>query len=218
MVTVCWAAKGGAGTTVVAALLALRAGRPALLVDLDGELPSTLGVAAPDRPGIADWMASDAPPDHLADLVVELTPSASLLPLRIDPRPPNRPAPHLARVPEALGWLREWERANGGTVVVDAGTGEPQQALLGAERSLLVTRNCYVAVNRATRSAHTPGGILLVREPGRALTAREIEIAVGAPVVACLEWEPGIARACDIGLLHGRHPRAIDRELRRAAA
>ena len=72
MVTVCWAAKGGSGTTVVAATLALRAPHPSLLVDLDGELPSVLGIAQPDRPGVADWMASAAPPDHLADLTVPL--------------------------------------------------------------------------------------------------------------------------------------------------
>ena len=68
MVTLCWAAKGGSGTTVVAAALALTSARHALLVDLDGELPAALGLPEPDRPGVVDWLSSDAPPDHLHDL------------------------------------------------------------------------------------------------------------------------------------------------------
>ena len=37
MVTICWAAKGGSGTTVVTAALALSSASPTLLVDLDGD-------------------------------------------------------------------------------------------------------------------------------------------------------------------------------------
>jgi len=54
MVTLCWAAKGGSGTTVVTTTLALESTRPALLVDLAGDIPAVLGMAEPDRPGIAD--------------------------------------------------------------------------------------------------------------------------------------------------------------------
>jgi len=59
---VCWSAKGGSGTTVVAAALALlRAeSRSTVLVDTGGDLPAALGIAEPAGPGIADWMASPA--------------------------------------------------------------------------------------------------------------------------------------------------------------
>ncbi len=218
MVTVCWAAKGGSGTTVVAATLALRAGRAALLVDLDGELPAVLGIAEPDRPGVADWMESDAPPEHLADLLVEVGPSTHLLPFRLGHRPPRRPPADAGRLAEVVGWLRGWEQANDGHVVVDAGTGDPPDALRAAERNLLVTRNCYLAVSRASRAAQSPGGVVLIEEPGRSLTPRDIELAVGAPIVTRLSWETDIARAVDAGLLRGRLPKVIDRALRRAAA
>jgi len=217
MVTVCWAAKGGSGATVVAATLALRAGRAALLVDLDGDLPAVLGVAEPDRPGVADWMASDAPPDHLVDLVVEVDASTHLLPFRLGEQPADTTRVASSRMSELLGWLRDWERDNAGHVVIDAGTGDPPEALLAAERNLLVTRNCYLGVRSATQAANTPGGIVLIEEPGRSLTAHDIELAVGAPIVTRLSWETDIARAVDAGLLRGRLPKVIDRALRRAA-
>ena len=61
-VTVCWSVKGGSGTTVVAATLALSCPTDSLLVDLDGELPAVLGLPEPAGQGVADWLASDAPP------------------------------------------------------------------------------------------------------------------------------------------------------------
>ena len=198
--------------------LALRAEPPALLVDLDGELPAILGISEPDRPGVADWMASDAPPEHLVDLLVELDTKTHLLPYRLGHRPPPRPMRDEGRLPDALGWLRGWEHAHSGHVVIDAGTGDPPEALLAAERNLLITRNCYLGVSRASRSAHSPGGIVLIEEPGRSLTARDIELAVGAPIVTRLSWETDIARAVDAGLLRGRLPKVIDRAFKRSAA
>ena len=82
MVILCWAAKGGSGTTVVTAALALNSPRRCLLVDLDGELPAALGIPDPDRPGVADWLSSDAPPAHLDDLTIDVTAGVTLLPHR----------------------------------------------------------------------------------------------------------------------------------------
>ena len=59
-VTICWSAKGGSGTTVVAAALALAGRAESLLVDLDGELPAVLGLPEPADKASADWLASDA--------------------------------------------------------------------------------------------------------------------------------------------------------------
>ena len=50
-VTVCWSVKGGSGTTVVAATLALSCPTASLLVDLDGELPAVLGLPEPSGQG-----------------------------------------------------------------------------------------------------------------------------------------------------------------------
>ena len=70
MVTLCWAAKGGSGTTVVAASFALNSTHPSLLVDLDGELPAALGLPEPERPGVAEWLATDSPAEQLAELLI----------------------------------------------------------------------------------------------------------------------------------------------------
>ncbi len=121
MVILCWAAKGGSGATVVAAALALTSGRPTLLVDLDGELPAALGIPEPDRPGIDDWLASDAPASHLSDLQIALDPHVDLLPfaqLRTDGRRGTETRPSRRAMDGALrlagrtaaGWPRRGGR------------------------------------------------------------------------------------------------------------
>ena len=221
MVILCWAAKGGSGATVVAAALALTSGRSTLLVDLDGELPAALGIPEPDRPGIDDWLASDAPASHLSDLQIALDPHVDLLPfaqLRTDGRRAPKPARRDERWMELSGWLAERQR-DGLDVVVDAGTGEPNAVLAAAvDCRLLVTRPCYLALRRASRAATTPTGVVVVDEPGHALSTRHVERAVGAPVVAVIDFDPAIARAVDSGLLATRLPRVVGRELRRVAA
>ena len=52
MITVCWAAKGGSGTTVVAAAMALAWRRPTLLIDHAGGVPAVLGMPEPDGQGV----------------------------------------------------------------------------------------------------------------------------------------------------------------------
>jgi hypothetical protein len=105
-----------------------------------------------------------------------------------------------------------------GNVVVDAGTGCPPQALHdAAEQSLLVTRPCYMAIRRAQQSSLRPTGIVLVDEPGRALTSSDVEHALGAPVVAEVRLDPAVARAVDAGLLIARLPRSLLVSLRSAA-
>ncbi len=113
MVTLCWAAKGGSGTTVVAASLALNSTHPSLLVDLDGELPVALGLSDPDRPGVAEWLATDAPTEHLAELVIDIAPHRWLLPWRSGATWANRSAPIEptdARWSELGDWLQDWSR------------------------------------------------------------------------------------------------------------
>ena len=58
----CWSAKGGSGTTVIAAALGLVLShhRPTLLVDLGGDAPAALGMAEPSGPGVHDWLVVTA--------------------------------------------------------------------------------------------------------------------------------------------------------------
>ena len=221
MVTLCWAAKGGSGTTVVAASLALSSQRPSLLVDLDGELPAVLGLPEPDRPGVADWLASDTSADHLADLLVDIGPRVWLLPWR-SAAPTDRRI-HVddrdARWATLGDWLHDWSNQWGCDVTVDVGTRVPPEALATrADRSLLVTRPCYLSLRRAVRSGVRPTGVILVDEPGRSLGPRDIEHAIGVPIDAVVSVDPVVARAVDAGLLASRLPRVMTRALRSVAA
>ncbi len=218
MVTLCWAAKGGSGTTVVTAALALGLRRHSLLVDLDGDLPAVLGLAESDRPGIDDWLRSAAPADHLGELVVDVDASTSLLTRRRSLDEHARGPTDEGRWGEFALWLRR-QHDDGIEVFVDGGTATPHEAMVAAaDQVLLVTRPCYLSLRRATRSTVRPTGVILVEEPGASIKPRAVERCLGAPVVATVSVDPAIARAVNSGLLAGRLPWAIGRELRGVAA
>lgn len=205
----CWSLKGGSGTSVVAAAIALRSSvhRPTVLADLAGDSPAVLGLAEPDGPGLLDWMASPtADVAALTRLAVPATDTLHLLPRGgVTADPVHR----WAELAEGLAAL--------GTVVVDAGTGPPAPALLrAAEQSLLVTRSCYLALRRVA-VAPAPTGVVLLLEPGRSLSAGEVSRVARAPVVAQVPYDPAVARAVDSGLLASRLPRSLQGALREVA-
>jgi len=217
----CWSVKGGSGTTVVAASLALvlsRGDAGALLVDLDGDAPAVLGLSAPSGPGVGDWLAagSGVPRDGLARLEVAVRDGLALLPRGDGPIGPP------ARVEVLAGLLASETRS----VVVDCGTrrrapspsGDDPRApiLAAADHRLLVTRACYLSLRRVVAGVDRPTGVVLVSEPGRALQRRDVEDVVGVPVVAEVPCDPAVARAIDAGLLAARLPRVLDRALGQA--
>ena len=206
---VCWAAKGGSGTTVVSCAMALGSARtqPATLVDLGGDCATALGMNEPDGPGVVDWLASPtAGATELARLALTIRDDVQLIP-RGDGTPSDSHWPRLATALAAFD-----------TVIVDAGTGCPPQALHdAAEQSLLIIRPCFMAIRRAQRLTIRPTGIVLVDEPGRALTSSDVERALGVGVVAEVRLDPAVARAVDAGLLIARLPRSLSLSLRTAA-
>jgi hypothetical protein len=215
MLLACWSSKGGAGTTVVAATLALLRARArpegALLADLAGDAPAALGLVEPDGPGLAGWLAAgpDVPPDALARLELEAAPRLRLLP---------RGAGQL--LPDRADVLASLLAADARDVIADCGC-DPSGAALTiaatAARSILVTRACFLALRRATTLPLRPSEVVLLTEPGRALDRVDVERAVGAPVVAEVAVDPQVARAVDAGLLTSRLPRGFAREVGRAA-
>lgn len=222
MLTMFHAVKAGSGTTVTAALTALTHRGPTLLVDLDDELPAALGAGVTDRPGVADWLASDAPLDHLVDLVVEVDASTAMLTTRLDAAGSRGPGASLhsgsaTRWMQLSSWCRSWATRTGGRVFVDAGTRPlPPEFVAACDHRLLVTRACYLALREASRRSLTSTGVVVVREPGRTLTDHDIAATIGAPVVATIAWEPVVARAVDAGLLTSRRVnRSTSRELKR---
>ncbi len=213
MFTAYWAVKGGAGATVLAASHALvsAAVRSTLLVDLDGDLPDALGVRGADR-GVADWLAAgdDVPADALDRLLVPVGDHLLLLPRGAGPLVADRAAV-LART------LAESPR----DVVVDAGTrpsGAAATVVRHADRSVLVSRACYLAVRRL-RSLPLPASeITLVREPRRALGADDVAACTDVPVRTTVAVDPGVARAVDAGLLTSRLPRQLRRAVTEVVA
>jgi Mrp family chromosome partitioning ATPase len=210
----CWSVKGGVGTTVVAASLALllarRSGSGVVFADLAGDASAVLGIPEPDTPGLAGWLAAGegVPADGLARLEVGATPRLALLPRGAGPLESGR-----ASVLASL--LDRGPRP----VVVDCGRAERVGAAVvgGAQRSILVIRPCFLALRRAMASPLRPSEVVVIREPGRTLSRHDIESAVGAPVRAEIEADPAVARAVDAGLLAGRLPRSLERGLRHAA-
>jgi len=212
----CWSVKGGVGTTVVAAALASALAHThadvggSLLVDLAGDLPMALGLPDPGDPGLTGWTRAGAgvAGDALGRLELSAAPGVALL-----PRGRGLPGPS-ARHEVLAGLLAADPRP----VVVDAGVvgaGDPSLPLVAsATRSLVVTRACFLGLRRLERSPVRPSGVVLVSEPGRTLSRREVEHSAGAPVVADIPYDPTVARAVDSGLLVGRLPRALARPLR----
>lgn len=213
MLIACWSVKGGSGTTVVAASLAVILSRSlpagALAVDLAGDLPVAFGAPDPGGPGVTDWAAvTHAGTDALRRLEIEVRPGLHLLAsgtARID-------ASGADRLCAALAGDRP--------VVVDCGSAGDAGGIAvaaSAALSLLVLRPCYLALRRALAAPIRPSGVILVTEPGRSLGCRDIEDVLGVPVRAEVAWDPAVARSVDAGLLAARVPRTLERALRRAA-
>ncbi|HEX7443198.1 MAG TPA: hypothetical protein VF320_04895 [Acidimicrobiales bacterium] len=217
-----WSVKGGSGTSVVSAALALvlarRSVEGALLVDLAGDLPAVLGLPEPSGPGLGGWFAAgpDVPQDGLSRLEVPAADGLTLIP----------------RGSGALGPFDRAEALAAGlalesrSVVIDGGLIDPAQPagdgaasalIAGAEQSLLVTRPCYLALRRAVSSPLRPTGVVLVTEPGRALGRRDVEQVIGVDVVAEVPVDAAVSRAVDAGLLSGRLPASLARALGRAS-
>lgn len=213
-----WSAKGGVGTTVVAAALAvlLAAGGDGdvLLVDLAGEVPAALGLPDPEGPGLAEWFAAGeaVPADGLGRLEQRVGPGLSLL------HRGSGALPDLDRAELLAALLAAEPRP----VVVDCGVlgrgtadDDVRRALASAAPcSLLVTRACYLGLRRALAAAVTPTGVVLLEEPGRALGPDDVEHVLEVPVVAEVPVDPAVARAVDAGLLGARVPRGLARSLR----
>ncbi|MEJ7719408.1 MAG: hypothetical protein WKF58_02720 [Ilumatobacteraceae bacterium] len=154
--------------------------------------------------GIAEWTRSDIGAGALSNLTHPVG-DVSLLPRGHGP---------ITDDPARWSLLATWLTGNG-PGVVDAGTGDPPVTLAqSASELLLVTRPCYLALVRASRIATRPTGVVVIDEPGRALTLGDIERAVGAPVVARILLDPAVARAVDAGLLAHAVPRRLARHLR----
>lgn len=214
-----WSPKGGSGTSVFAAACALTLARMhpagARLADLAGDQAAILGLPADPEPGLAAWLATgpEAPTDALDRLAVEVSPVLDLL-------PSGGPAPGAgAASAEAGAALAVALAAGARPTVVDAGTAHEaaSRALLEVvDGPVVVVHPCYLALRRAVAS---PGvsrcrGAVLVEEPGRALTERDVHDVLRLPVLARVPMRAATARAVDAGVIATRLPAELARAAR----
>lgn len=200
MFTICWSPKGGTGTTVAAATLGVSA-PSSLIVDLAGDLPAAIGAAGrPD--GVLDWLRTDTGAERLDDLTIEIGREQRLINTGT---PGDVPEERWAVLAEHL------KSAEVDEVVVDAGTTShpPTDLMDAADRRLMVLRPCYLSLRRAHGSTAAADGVILVTEPGRALSTHDVERTLTLPVLAEVIVDPSVARAVDAGLLSTRLPRSL---------
>ncbi|MGH9023637.1 MAG: hypothetical protein ACRDV9_11150 [Acidimicrobiia bacterium] len=217
MLIACWSVKGGSGTTVVSCGLAVVLARNSstLLADLCGDVPAALGLPEPGGSGLADWLTAgpDVPDDALSRLAIEAGANLRLI-------PSGTVAAASGVAPERGEALAEALRSASPTVVADCGrlTSSESLALAAAsDLSLLVLQPCYLALRRALAAPLRPSGVILMSQPGRALTRRDVEAVLRVPVRAEVDHDPAVARAVDAGLLARRVPRSLERCLAGAA-
>lgn len=202
----CWSVKGGSGTTVFACSLALALSErhgSATIIDLNGDVPAVLGMAEPTGRGVRDWLGDPVRESQdLSSLRVTATSRLHLI-----------PAGSPAMFDEA-SLLDLAAAVTDNHTVIDFGSTRPPDSLRDILRAdWLVTRACYLALRRAARLSRRPGGVVLLREEGRALTTRDVQSVVGTPVVAEITVSDAIARCVDAGLLATRLPKGLAEEL-----
>lgn len=196
-ITVLWAAKGGSGTTVTTAAAAIHEPHDVIIIDLQGDMTDVLATPWPNL-GLDDWLLGE-PANGLDELLIDVDPTTRLL--------PSRSRIDLDQVSgERVDILARWMNQTEAIFLVDAGTGQPAEALIEiADRNLIVTRPCYLALMKGVRTAQQPDGVVLINEPTRSLNSSSVERSLSAPIVATIDAHPSIARSVDAGLLTAGH-------------
>lgn len=216
------ATKGGTGTSVVAASLALELAQSepwssphgVVLVDFDGDQADILGVDVTGRHGVVDWLTSPDPVDEgaIESLLIGVTPGLSLLPAGRSRLNNDVGAIDAGRVADLVAGF-----GASGRVIADLGVigteAMSPRAMIGAasDRRTLLVRPCYLALRKAAQVPISFDSLVEVYEDGRALRTLDVEAVMSMPVCARLRVDPAIARAVDSGTLVTRRPRALRR-------
>ena len=205
MFTILSSPKGGTGTSVVAASLAIvsSSSSPTLLVDLSGDQAAILGMPEPPI-GLSDW--ANAMTYREFDEIVSLCHDNLYL------------APTGTCDFEILN-ANAWDKllralslkhSEGCNIIVDLGRADIPLALRKiVDTCYLVTRPCYLALRRAVDLETAFSGVIVVNEPDRVLTSRDVESVLKLKCVAEIPYTSEISRRVDSGLLKSRLPMAL---------
>lgn len=97
-----------------------------------------------------------------------------------------------------------------GPTVKDRGVLTRENTPPEGSRAILVTTCCYLALRSAlSRDLTGFSGVIVVEEPGRALTSKDAAEILVLDLLAVIPRDPSIARSVDAGLLVSRLPAAI---------
>ena len=197
------ATKGGQCVTTITAALGVlhaQAGQRTLLIDTGGDLPAILGKSEPLSVGLADYLIN--PNISLDDITINIDEN-----LHIVTRGTGPIAFTTYTYGLITGGLGDYD-----TVIIDAGTFADEWNL-HADRNVFVTRPCYLAVRRAIHLTQRPTEVVFMAEPGRALSAHDIEVVLGVPIAATVPVDIDTARIIDAGILQSRMPQQMSRAL-----
>ena len=205
MFTILSSPKGGSGTSVVAASLAIvsSSSSPTLLVDLAGDQAAILGLPQPPI-GLSDW--ANGMTYREFDEIISLCHDNLYL------------APTGTFDFETLN-ANAWDKflralslkhSEGYNIIVDLGRADIPLALRKiVDTCYLVTRPCYLALRRAVDLETAFSGVIVVNEPDRVLTSRDVESVLKLKCVAEIPYTSEISRRVDSGLLKSRLPMAL---------
>ena len=205
MFTILSSPKGGTGTSVVAASLAIvsSSSSPTLLVDLSGDQAAILGLPQPPI-GLSDW--ANGMTYREFDEIISLCHDNLYL------------APTGTFDFETLN-ANAWDKflralslkhSEGYNIIVDLGRADIPLALRKiVDTCYLVTRPCYLALRRAVDLETAFSGVIVVNEPDRVLTSRDVESVLKLKCVAEIPYTSEISRRVDSGLLKSRLPMAL---------
>ena len=193
-------AKGGVGTTASTLMTAQRSvsqERFVTLVDLTGDLGTTLGVAD-DLPGLAEAVRS---PDQfdVRSAAVTITPSIRLIPRGHGDLDPG----------DGDAWQQVWrriEQMRDRDVLIDAGRGRRAMELLGHSDAgkVLVMNCCYQALHRARDLVANVDAVLIQTDTQRALGLADMEAALGRHADGVIAANRSVSRWMDAGLILDR--------------
>jgi hypothetical protein len=211
-----WSPKGGAGTSVFAAACGLVLARHTniRLADFGGDQPGILGVAGEPALGLADWLntGAQAPAEALDRFEVDVGRGLTLLPRG------ERCA--FDASPEAGAALGVVLANDPRLTIADVGTADTdalRAVVEVSDVSVVVLRDCYLALRRAARTplVARAAGLVVVEEEGRALTTGALSDVLNLPVLATVPIRLGISRAVDAGVFASRMPDGLERPARR---
>ena len=205
MFTILSSPKGGTGTSVVAASLAIvsSSSSPTLLVDLAGDQAAILGLPQPPI-GLSDWANGMTYRDF--DEIISLCHDS----LYLAPTGTFDFETLNANAWDKLLRALSLKHSEGCNIIVDLGRADIPLALRKiVDTCYLVTRPCYLALRRAVDLETAFSGVIVVNEPDRVLTSRDVESVLKLKCVAEIPYTSEISRRVDSGLLKSRLPMAL---------